>query len=319
MTFDLGLAHRLIDRYGRVCRVCVLQTRGSAPRDAGTDMWITPDGQIGTIGGGQLEYSACDTARAAITTQIDSDRTRWTNAHALGPDMGQCCGGHVILGYEILDAASLPSADQDLFIRSFDAHQDVNQDTQTSRAHYVAHGQTVGFLFRDGMVIDALQRAAQPLWIWGAGHVGRAMVDILSPLPEFDITWVDTDPSRFPADIPDTVDILYAPQCHDLAKHAPQQANHLILTYSHHLDLMICDAVLRRSFHWAGLIGSDTKWARFRNRLAHLGHEAAQIQRITCPIGRRDFGKHPFAIAIGMANCLLEMETAHHLGKEKTA
>lgn len=315
MTLDRRLAQRLLKQHDRVCRVCVLQTRGSAPRDAGTDMWVTPDGQIGTIGGGQLEYAACSTARAAIT----SGKTRWTSAHALGPDMGQCCGGHVTLGFEIFDAASLPDANQDLFVRSFDPEQDVGPDMATWRAQYVAHGQSDGFLFRDGIVIDALQRATRPLWIWGAGHVGRAMVEILSPLPDFNITWIDTDRSRFPADIPDTVDILYTQHCYDLAKHAPQQASHLILTYSHHLDLMICDAVLRRSFHWAGLIGSDTKWARFRSRLTKMEHEAAQIQRITCPIGRRDFGKHPFAIAIGMANCLLEMEAVQNLGKEKTA
>lgn len=315
MTLDCKLAQRLLKSHDRVCRVCVLETRGSSPRDAGTDMWVTPDGQVGTIGGGQLEFSACNTARAAI----NSDKTRWTSTHALGPDMGQCCGGYVILGFEIFDAASLPDPDQDLFIRSFDPTQTVDPDIQSWRAQYLALGQTNGFLFRDNVVIDSLHRIARPLWIWGAGHVGRAMVDILSPLPEFNITWIDTDRSRYPSDIPEAVDIFYAPNCYDLAKHAPQQANHLILTYSHHLDLMICDAVLRRSFNYAGLIGSNTKWARFRSRLAKMGHKPAEIQRITCPIGRRDFGKHPFAIAIGMANCLLEMEAIHSLEKEKTA
>lgn len=153
---------------------------------------------------------------------------------------------------------------------------------------------------------DVLEREpGVPLWIWGAGHVGRALVGVLSPMPDWSITWIDTAPDRFPEDIPASVDILPAAEPARLVPHAPRDAHHLILTYSHELDLELCHALLRHGFASAGLIGSATKWARFRSRLAGLGHEPAQIARITCPIGDPALGKHPQAIAVGVAADLL--------------
>jgi xanthine dehydrogenase accessory factor len=87
--------------------------------------------------------------------------------------------------------------------------------------------------------------------------------------------------------------------------HAPEAARHVILTYSHDIDLALCDAALRRGFAGCGVIGSDTKWARFRRRLAALGHAEEAIARIDCPIGDRTLGKHPQAIAVGVAAGLL--------------
>jgi xanthine dehydrogenase accessory factor len=87
--------------------------------------------------------------------------------------------------------------------------------------------------------------------------------------------------------------------------HAPQEADHLIMTYAHDLDLALCHALLKHGFASAGLIGSATKWARFRTRLAALGHSPAQISRIACPIGDPHLGKHPQAIAVGVATALL--------------
>ena len=74
-----------------------------------------------------------------------------------------------------------------------------------------------------------------------------------------------------------------------------------MLTYSHALDLELCHRLLTHGFARAGLIGSATKWARFRARLAALGHPPYAIARIDCPIGNPALGKHPQAIAIGVA------------------
>ncbi|MFZ3583499.1 xanthine dehydrogenase accessory protein XdhC [Loktanella sp. DJP18] len=142
-----------------------------------------------------------------------------------------------------------------------------------------------------------------PLWIWGAGHVGRALVGVMAPLPEWDITWVDTGTDRFPPDA--AVTTLVATDPARAMVHAPDAAHHLILTYSHDIDLALCHVVLSRPFASAGLIGSVTKWARFRNRLASLGHAPAAIARIACPIGDPSLGKHPQAIAIGVAMAML--------------
>jgi xanthine dehydrogenase accessory factor len=88
-------------------------------------------------------------------------------------------------------------------------------------------------------------------------------------------------------------------------RYAPKKADHLILTYSHEIDLDLCHRLLGHGFRSAGLIGSRTKWARFRKRLAALGHAPAAIERITCPIGTPALGKHPQAIAIGVAAAML--------------
>ncbi|MFQ1702870.1 xanthine dehydrogenase accessory protein XdhC [Loktanella agnita] len=147
-----------------------------------------------------------------------------------------------------------------------------------------------------------VEPAKRPLWIYGAGHVGRAIIYVMAPLPDFYITWVDTAADRFP----DTdVTTLVAKDPAKAVRHAPDNADHLILTYSHDIDLALCHAVLSQDFHSAGLIGSATKWARFRSRLTTLGHSAAQISRIACPIGNPALGKHPAAIALGVATAMI--------------
>ena len=155
---------------------------------------------------------------------------------------------------------------------------------------------------------------ARPLWIYGAGHVGRALVHVMAPLPEFAITWVDTHADRFPQT---EVTTLVAADPAQAVKHAPTDADHLILTYSHEIDLALCHAVLTHCFHSAGLIGSATKWARFRTRLAALGHSHAQISRIACPIGDPSLGKHPAAIALGVATAMISRDNRQT--KDRTA
>ncbi|MES2143594.1 MAG: xanthine dehydrogenase accessory protein XdhC, partial [Pseudomonadota bacterium] len=144
-------------------------------------------------------------------------------------------------------------------------------------------------------------RAQRQVWVWGAGHVGRALVAVLAPLPGMAITWVDVAAERFPEVAPEGVTVVPAANPGLLVAHAPKQAEHLVLTYSHALDLDLCHRLLGHGFARCGLIGSATKWARFRSRLAALGHPVASIARIDCPIGDPGLGKHPQAIAIGVA------------------
>jgi xanthine dehydrogenase accessory factor len=169
-------------------------------------------------------------------------------------------------------------------------------------------------------MVEPVHRPPRALWIWGAGHVGRALVATLAPLPDFAITWVDTAPARFPDSVPAGVTCLPAAQPARCVAHAPVVAEHLVLTYSHALDLDLCHALLCHGFAFAGLIGSATKWARFRARLAALGHTPAQIARITCPIGDPALGKHPQAIALGVGAALLALrDNARHITGEKRA
>ena len=173
-------------------------------------------------------------------------------------------------------------------------------------------GGSVSLLWEIAQACD--RHKSQPLWIYGAGHVGRAIVNVMAPLPAFNITWIDTAADRFPVT---DVTTLVASDPARAVTHAPTDAHHLILTYSHDIDLALCHAVLSHRFESAGLIGSATKWARFKRRLVALGHDTAQIARIACPIGDPSLGKHPAEIALGVATAMIAKQSS--LTKERTA
>lgn len=156
-----------------------------------------------------------------------------------------------------------------------------------------------------------------PVWIWGAGHVGRAIAQILQPLSTWDVTLIDTTASKLPDPMPHGVTPLVAADPVRAIPHAPKYADHLILTHSHDIDLALCDGLLRITKGSIGLIGSNTKWVRFQRRLGALDHTNAEISRIQCPIGDPSLGKHPQAIAIGVAAAMIARgQTAR---KDKTA
>jgi xanthine dehydrogenase accessory factor len=161
-----------------------------------------------------------------------------------------------------------------------------------------------------GWMVEPVAEADRQVWVWGAGHVGRALVSVLAPLPGIAVTWVDVSAERFPDAVPDGVTVLPAADPGLLADHVPMGAEHLILTFSHSLDLELCHRLLARGFRSCGLIGSGTKWARFRSRLAALGHDPAAVARIRCPIGDPGLGKHPQAIAVGVVADLLRAPKA---------
>jgi xanthine dehydrogenase accessory factor len=257
-------------------------------------------GQAGTIGGGALEWQAATQARAMLA---GSARTR-VDRIPLGPALGQCCGGAVTLVTEVFDAATLPHPEHGLFTRALEGSpMPLAIRRRLDRAR--AQGDLGGPALTQGWFVEPVARPRRQVWLWGAGHVGRAIAATLAPLPDLALTWVDTGADRFPETPPAGVTILPAAAPAHLAPHAPREAEHLILTYSHELDLQLCHALLTHGFARCGLIGSATKWARFRARLHALGHTPQAIARIDCPIGDPALGKHPQAIAIGVAAALL--------------
>lgn len=279
MSLDTGRLRAALDAHGAVARVVVADARGSVPREPGTEMLVWADGSEGTIGGGALEWRAMALAREVLA----SGRVR-VERMPLGPSLGQCCGGAVTLVVERLDA--------------------VPDTPWTRRVEGERPAPAGRALFRDGWLREEAVRPSRAVWIWGAGHVGRALAGVLAPLPDMAITWVDVAEERFPQVAPG-VSRLVAPDAAAAMAGAPVTAEHLILTHSHDLDLALCHAALTRGFASCGLIGSATKWARFRSRLAALGHAPEAVARIACPIGDPSFGKHPQAIAVGAAAALL--------------
>lgn len=92
-------------------RVRVARAKGSTPRDAGAEMFVSATGVTGTIGGGQLEYMAIDRARQMLDRGIEADRMEIP----LGPAIGQCCGGHVSLELDRKPATPLLRPDVLIF------------------------------------------------------------------------------------------------------------------------------------------------------------------------------------------------------------
>ncbi|MFZ9198963.1 MAG: xanthine dehydrogenase accessory protein XdhC [Paracoccaceae bacterium] len=296
--FDLIALRAAVSRHGAVARVVIADVKGSSPREVGAAMLVWAGGQSGTIGGGALEFQAAARARAMLGaggTRLDHE--------ALGPNLGQCCGGAVTLVTEVYDVQNLP-AEGDVIARAVDGSA---MSLAVKRLIDRARGQGVmpSPQLVQGWMVEPVARPTRQLWVWGAGHVGRALVEVLAPLPGLAITWVDTAPDRFPKTLPDTARALPVPDPGLAVALAPKDAEHLILTYSHALDFDLCHRLLTHGFSACGLIGSATKWARFRSRLAALGHSTPSIDRIDCPIGNPSLGKHPQAIAIGVASAFL--------------
>ncbi len=242
--------------------VQVLDTRGSVPRAAGTRMLVAADAVAGTIGGGHLELQAIRRARALLADRV---LAALDQAIALGPTLGQCCGGALTLRTAPLDAAALQA-------------------------------------WPDEPPLFTLQ-------LYGAGHVGRAIVQLLERLP-CSVQWIDEREREFPAE-------ASAPQIQRLCvepvqaevRLAPPGAFYLVLTHSHDLDLAITEAILRRGdFAYLGLIGSATKRARFLHRFSQRGVDAATLARLTCPIGLAGIpGKAPAQIAVAVVAQLLQV------------
>lgn len=196
--------------------------------------------------------------------------------------------------------------------------------TATQSAHYPlgpALGQccggavTLGFAPLDAAAVAAWPLAAPRfhLQLYGAGHVGRAIVNALAPL-NVRVDWIDEREEEFPPDasLPAHTRKLCVDALEAEVREAPRGAFFLVLTHRHDLDLRIAEAILRRGdFGFFGLIGSRTKRARFIHRFEERGIAAEAIARLTCPIGVPGIeGKEPEVIAASVVAQLLQAASA---------
>lgn len=228
-----------------------------------------------------------------VETRGSTPREVGATLHVRADDLVGSIGGGALEWEAIRIARQMLVDGEPNLVRTFPLGPDLGQ----------CCGGAVTLDFTQGAL--GIEPSGPPIWIWGAGHVGHAIATTLSPFETFGITLIDDAPARLPAPLPPRVTPLVAADMPRAVVHAPADANHFILTYSHDIDLALCDALLHHGFQSCGLIGSTTKWARFRKRLGQMGHPDAQISRITCPIGDPRLGKHPQAIAIGVAARLL--------------
>jgi xanthine dehydrogenase accessory factor len=154
-----------------------------------------------------------------------------------------------------------------------------------------------------------------PVALFGAGHVGLALIDVLSRLP-LQVRWIDSRDEVFPQNLPDTVECEHSQPVHAAVVSLPAQSRVVIMSFSHAEDLDIVIACLQRQreqgdLPYVGLIGSKTKWASFRQRLQARGFSDTEIAHITCPIGIGGIAdKRPEVIAVGVAAQLLQVPNA---------
>jgi xanthine dehydrogenase accessory factor len=265
-----GHADELLRRLaeGSVVRIVVAKVQGSGPRDAGAWMAVFAGGLIGTIGGGRLEFDAVVDARALLAGQAVEPERRF----ALGPSLGQCCGGVVWLRYELLRP----------------------DDIERMRAELLqaTHGH-------------------MPVALFGGGHVGAAIVVVLGALP-VRTHWIDSRDEVFPEQLPFNVRCEHSDPVQGAVPALEPGSRVLIMSFSHAEDLDIVAACLKRRREHAdlpfiGLIGSKSKWATFRHRLEARGFGADELAAVTSPIGVPGVGgKEPEVIAVAVAAQLMQ-------------
>jgi len=298
-----------IEAEGAGALVSLVKVEGSSPRESGARMVVRPSGGFnGTIGGGALEWQALDAARAALAAGRGAVRRRTLS---LGPDLAQCCGGRVQWLIETFDArdagelAALAAAER---AGPFVAEAIRGPDGRLAR-RVLAGSAIVGEGIEqlpDGGLRERFANAATELYLFGAGHVGRALVLALAPLP-FRTRWIDPRREVFPERAPANVVMVHAIEPARELTAAPDAAQVLVMTHSHALDLEIVSAALgQRRFPFVGLIGSATKRARFLSQMRAAGLSEETLARLVCPIGLPGVeGKEPPVIAAAIAAQLL--------------
>jgi len=339
--------------------VTVAIVEGSVPREPGAKMVVTRDGLAGTIGGGHLEHRAIDMARTMLEEGGAQGVTTKLERFALGPSLGQCCGGIAHLVFEVVDrgqmtlldkrrnedtwrlvgwtgprkagSPSTRSTDDDISSPSANTtHPSALVERVDGRAvhptalfdgagrHLMgapapAFDRTSGtHVFTDATgrrwLADAIFAPRAHLMLFGAGHVGAAIVRALAELP-CRVTWVDERDDMFPAAIPANVTVEATDTPEALVAQAAPGTTFLVMTHSHALDLRLSIAILSRAGQdWFGLIGSDTKRRQFEHRLRERGIADERIAAMVCPIGLPGIaGKAPAVIAVGVAAQLLSV------------
>ncbi|WEZ82872.1 xanthine dehydrogenase accessory protein XdhC [Rhizobium sp. 32-5/1] len=273
MNFAIDSLEAFLEREYRLVIVEIVEAMGSTPREAGAFMLVSPTDTHGTIGGGQMEHLAIDNARALLAGVTD----RFEMDIPLGPDIGQCCGGRVVIGFRIGD----------------DGERDRLQEQLRTRV------------------------AAMPeVWLFGAGHVGRALGDALLLLPVKTYA-VETRKSE--------LDQMSAGASHRLVampesiiKDISPGSAVVILTHDHALDFLIARQALQRDdLAYVGMIGSKTKRATFASWARREGFGDALIDRLVLPIGGKAVeDKRPAVIAAMTAAEILMAIAAYRVKSE---
>src|SRR5574337_550542 len=261
-----------IDAEGSAALVTLTRVQGSSPREEGARLIVRPSGGFhGTICGGPLEW------------QIETFDRR-----------------------DAAELAKLAAAEE-----GSHAWVEAQMDGEGRVERMVGLGPASASWASAGRWTEPVGEGARPVYLFGAGHVGRALTLALGPLP-FTVRWIDSRPDAFPAYAPANVVKVHSPAPPAELAGAPEGALVVIMTHSHPLDLEIVAEALRlEKFGFVGLIGSATKRARFLSQMRAAGLSEAMLAKLVCPIGIKGVvGKEPAVIAASTAAQLLSVSQA---------
>ena len=337
-------------RCERAVVVTVADTRGSAPRESGAAMIVTPGAAAGTIGGGHLEFEATRLAREALSGTGDdaTPAATWLVRFPLAARLGQCCGGVATLAFQTVardDAAWLaavracertaapfalvavvgggPAASLRLVVTADDVRGTLGAGPLDSAAIVAARARLAAVRDTRGgdaggtglaatgdatLLVHVVRPAGFDVLVFGNGHVGRALVQVLGALPAR-VTWIDERAADFPPAVPPNVEIVATDVPEAELSAAPPGSYVVITTHSHALDFDLALAALARDdWRYLGMIGSRPKRAQFERRAAQRGFGADATARLTCPIGTAFApirSKEPGTIAVAVAGEIL--------------
>ncbi|MCF6291852.1 MAG: xanthine dehydrogenase accessory protein XdhC [Robiginitomaculum sp.] len=268
--------------------ITLVEVQGSAPRNAGVKMLVWNDGQAGTIGGGELEFRLQKLAKEMLKQPIMQPVLQ---NFPLGPLLDQCCGGFVTAMLE-------PLVDHCFGDEKMSVQTCLSSGEKTLIAVNDDNAEIIITADKQYIIEPPCQKPPS-IYLFGAGHIGAALAKILLDM-DIDLNWIDNRP-----EMADLVQVCEDPV--QQAKQAPDDALFVIVTHCHDLDYQLCRCILEKSqIRFCGLIGSDTKRARFVQRLQKDGISEKQIEQLTCPVGLDGIGgKHPTEIAVAIVGQLL--------------
>lgn len=283
--------------------VTVVSVTGSTPREVSAKVIVTETELFGTIGGGNLEHQATAIARE----QLEVSQPQQLRRFPLGAGLGQCCGGLVNLLFE-------PIVESTLWVAQAQALQLKGQDWVRAVATSGEHDCTL--LTKNdlessrselkGYYYETIKNVDFELLVFGAGHVGKAIVKIMSDMP-FIIKWIDSREDQFPPEIPSNIEVICTDTPEAEINAAPANSFFLVMTHDHGLDQTLAEQILKRSdFTYFGLIGSNTKRRMFEKRMTRRGISPDRFDDMICPIGIDGIrGKQPATIAVSVAAQLM--------------
>ncbi len=275
MNFAIDRIEAFLEREYRIVIVEIREAIGSTPRETGAFMLVSPTDAHGTIGGGQMEHVAIDNARALLAGVSDI----FEMDIPLGPEIGQCCGGRVILTFRIGD--------------------------DEARAALNAK-------------LEARLDAQPEVWLFGAGHVGRALADalLLLPLKTYAVETRKTELDQMSAGALHRLVAMPEVIVKDIA---PGSAI-VILTHDHALDFLIAkEALARDDLAYIGMIGSKTKRATFASWARKEGLDDDAIRRLVLPIGGKDVDDKRPAVIAAMTSAEILMALSHDRTRKQSA